>query len=121
MSLKLTYLILLCSCFCFAQENKISGKVQDNHDSPIAYANIILVNKADDSKILGTITNDTGYFVIKNIETGTYNLEISFVGYSSYSTELVIDKVLFLNSVVLKEISPEELEVIEVIIEDVDK
>jgi len=121
MPFKLTYLFLFISCFCFAQENKISGKVQDTTGAPIAYANVILENKQDAADISGTITNETGHFVIKNIETGTYNLEISFVGYSSYATSLVIDKVIFLNSVVLKEISPEELEVIEVIIEDVDK
>ncbi|WP_299776548.1 carboxypeptidase-like regulatory domain-containing protein [uncultured Formosa sp.] len=121
MSLKLTYLFLLYSCFCVSQEIKISGKVQDHNNLPISYANIILVNTQDDNKILGTITNENGYFIIENIESGTYNLEISFVGYSSYASELVIDKVLYLKPVILKEASQEELKVIEVFIEEPNK
>ncbi|MBP1838646.1 carboxypeptidase-like regulatory domain-containing protein [Formosa algae] len=118
MSLKLTIFYLLFSFVSIPQEIKISGKVQDQNDLPISYANIILINKQDSSKILGTITNESGYFVIENIQAGTYNLEVSFVGYSSYTSELVIDKVLYLEPVALKEASQEELKVIEVFVDE---
>ena len=118
MSLKLTYLFLLCSYFCVSQEIKISGKVLDNNNLPISYANIILINTQDESKIFGTITNESGYFVVEDIQAGTYNLEISFVGYSSYTSELVIDKVLYLKPVTLQEASQDEMQVIEVFVDD---
>ncbi|QDO93170.1 carboxypeptidase regulatory-like domain-containing protein [Formosa sediminum] len=118
MSLKLTYLFLLCSYFCVSQEIKISGKVLDNNNLPISYANIILINTQDESNILGTITNESGYFVIEDIPSGTYKIDISFVGYSAYSSELIIDKVLYLKPVILQEASQDELKVIEVHVDD---
>ena len=121
MSLKLTCLFLLCSSFCVSQEINISGKVQDNHDSPISYANVILVDKYDDAKVLGTITNSRGTFLVDDVEPGTYNLEVSFVGYSSYVTELVVDKNIDLKPVILQVVSQEELNVIEITIDDTDK
>ncbi|CDF81281.1 carboxypeptidase-like regulatory domain family protein [Formosa agariphila KMM 3901] len=120
MSLKLTFLFLFCSYFCFSQEIKISGKVLDDHKSPISYANVILVDKEDQSKIFGTITNTQGFFLVDNIVVGTYNLEISFVGYTGYNTELLIDKVMYLKPVILNEIAEENLKVIEVTIDDDD-
>ena len=121
MSLKLTYLFLLCSYFCVSQEINISGKVQDNHDVPISYANVILVNKQDETKVSGTITNGKGIFLLEDVEAGTYTLEISFVGYSSYVTELIIDSGMDLKPVILKEVSQEELNVIEITIDDTEK
>ncbi|WP_159022095.1 carboxypeptidase-like regulatory domain-containing protein [Formosa sp. L2A11] len=116
MSLKLTIFFVLCSYVCISQENKISAQVTDQNNSPISYANVIITNKSDDSELKGTITNDSGHFVIDRIETGTYDLEISFVGYSSYSKEIFIDKVIYLESVVLKELSEKELNAVDVFV-----
>ena len=118
MSLKLTFLFFLCSFNCFSQDIKVSGRVLDSHNLPISYANVILENTKDRSKTFGTITNSNGHFLVKKIISGTYNLEISFVGYSGYSTQIVIDTIMDLKPVVLKEISEAELNVIEVIIDD---
>ncbi|WP_066222978.1 carboxypeptidase-like regulatory domain-containing protein [Formosa haliotis] len=118
MSLKLTFLFLFCSYCCLAQEIKISGKILDDHKSPISYANVILEDKEDKSKIFGTITDSEGNFIVDNLEVGTYNLEIGFVGYTEYNTELFIDKVMSLKPVILNEISEKDLKVIEITIDD---
>lgn len=116
MSLKLTILFFLCSYVCISQENKISAQVIDQNNAPISYANVILIHKDDDSIIKGTITDEKGHFLIDDIKTGTYNLEISFVGYSSFNKEIIVDKVIYFESVVLKEASEEELDAIDVFV-----
>ncbi|WP_299776547.1 outer membrane beta-barrel family protein [uncultured Formosa sp.] len=103
MSLKLTYLFFLCSYFCVSQEIKFSGQVVDKNNTPISYANVMLVNTVDNSKIKGTITTETGHFFIQYIEAGTYILEVSFIGYSGYTLEILLDANKKLEPIVLNE------------------
>ncbi len=59
----------------------ISGKVTDEYDFPLAYANIIL-QKADHSYIDGTITDTTGRFSISENQEAAI-VQISFIGYET--------------------------------------
>lgn len=62
-----------------AQNGAIHGKVLDENGEPIYSANISII---DGPSTTGTTSDFDGEFKIKPLNSGTYTLEISFVGYS---------------------------------------
>ena len=78
----------------------ITGKVADNLEV-IPFANVIL--KDSNQKIIaGTTTTDEGTFELKTSK-GTYILEVSFLGYQTYSKSILVDKNINLGTLILKE------------------
>lgn len=57
----------------------ITGKVLDEYDAPLAFANVIL-QKADSSFVSGTITDTTGVFVLEAVPEAV-RIQVSFVSY----------------------------------------
>lgn len=43
----------------------VSGRVNDTEGKPISFANVVLLQKADSTLILGTATNQDGCFEIE--------------------------------------------------------
>ncbi len=85
-----------------AQGCSLKGKVVDQEtDNPIPYVNVTLI--ASDTNydslevILGTITNDNGEFKIKKIEPGSYNLQLSLIGYKPILKKNILIQNKFLN------------------------
>lgn len=71
----------------------ISGTVVDNTlQQPVAYAAIVIKSENGTETITGGITEDDGSFEIKKLPDGTFILEVQFIGYKTYSQELVISK-----------------------------
>lgn len=73
--------ILLCTSLGFAQNTGlIVGKVLDKEfdNSPLLFANISIKGTG-----LETTTDQTGLFILENIEDGDYTLVCSFVGYET--------------------------------------
>src|SRR4028118_505845 len=69
-----------------AQNNKItiSGLVKDSKGkTPLPYVNIALKTTRDSSFIIGTITNEEGRFTLTDVKSGTYNAQLTFVGYQT--------------------------------------
>lgn len=65
----------------------ISGFVRENSNGePIAYANVFLTQTAH-----GTTTNEEGYFVITNISTGIYELNVTMIGYQAVRQPLHLE------------------------------
>ena len=63
----------------------ISGKVIDlTSKQPLPYVNII-IKDASKKIITGGITDDNGFFSIKNIPEGKNTIEIQFIGYKTFS------------------------------------
>lgn len=93
-------LILLLQSVCTAQTGSIKGTVKSN-GRPIEFANLGIPKIS-----IGAITNGNGYFEIKNIPYGTYELRASYIGYESYLTTLIVSNAtpLMLN-IALKETS----------------
>lgn len=65
----------------YSDAQTITGKVTDEYDIPLAYANIIL-QKEDHSYIDGTITDTTGRFSIVGHQDAAM-VQISFIGYET--------------------------------------
>ncbi len=82
--IKVLLLFLVSSHFCFAQETgTIKGKVIDKTTrKSIPFVNIILVGSDK-----GAVSDDNGFFEIKNTPLGYRKLKASFVGYTTVVSE----------------------------------
>ncbi len=78
----------------------VTGKVIDNTNEPIEFANVILLDKEYSNIIIGTITDKNGTFAMTTDQKGKFNLQISFVGFEDYKTN--INKSIDLGTVTLK-------------------
>lgn len=74
------FLLAAVSALSLNAQN-ITGKVIDEYDAPLAYANVIL-QKADYTYIAGTITDTTGCFAIAGHKDAA-RVQISFIGYET--------------------------------------
>jgi hypothetical protein len=63
-------------------ERRLKGVVVDEHNLPLAYANVTLLNPTDSTMVGGGVTNESGRFVIP-IEHGKVIARISYVGYKT--------------------------------------
>ncbi len=76
------YIFLLSSITFYAQTGAIKGKVIDkNSQEVLPYVNVIL--KSGEKIVTGGITDEKGFFSIKNIPYNTYKASIQFIGYKS--------------------------------------
>ncbi|WP_299332976.1 outer membrane beta-barrel family protein [uncultured Psychroserpens sp.] len=96
-------LFLACSILSYGQNLSVSGTILDENNNPIEFANVVLYN-ADESDILrGSSTDDKGYFSISNLESQSYILKVSFIGYSEYKQKIVLTGHLDLKTIQLSE------------------
>ncbi|MCO6026418.1 outer membrane beta-barrel protein [Prevotella cerevisiae] len=74
--------VMLFSLSIVANAQQLEGRIMDEHNSPLPYANVIALN-GDSVFISGTVTDSTGVFVLPP-STGKYAmLQISLVGYKT--------------------------------------
>ncbi len=62
---------------------KFSGTVVDEQNEPVPFATIKLMSATDDKLINGTIAEEDGKWVMKNVPEGSFKISISFIGYES--------------------------------------
>ena len=63
---------------------KITGQVIDSTTmEPVEFATIALRRSGFDKDIDGTISDAEGYFTIPNVKPGSYDVNISFIGYNT--------------------------------------
>ena len=67
----------------------LSGKVIDElTGESIEYTNVFLLSAADSSFVMGTTTDEQGYFRLDNVNENEHILKVSFVGYDSYYNKI---------------------------------
>lgn len=98
----LYFFVFLFSLEIIAQEFSISGTVVDEQNTPVAFANVLLLNE-DDTIVTGTSTNKSGGFELNEQEKNTYKLKISFLGYNDHVETFKLLKNKTFTSIVLKE------------------
>ena len=64
----------------------ITGKVLDEYDAPLAYANVIMQN-ADSTFLAGTITDTSGVFVL-DADPEAVRVQVSFISYHTKYIEI---------------------------------
>ncbi len=76
--------ILFFSQFIFAQTGSVTGKITDG-TNPIPSVNIVVLNTG-----LGTITDENGKYLLKNIPVGKQTIRYSSVGYKTETKDIEI-------------------------------
>ena len=77
----ITLTFLMLSSYCFSQGNgMIVGKVLDGEfdNNPLMFADVFIKETG-----IKLATDQTGLFVVENLEDGDYNLVCSFIGYET--------------------------------------
>ena len=88
---KLLVIFLLCICggFGYAQKISIGGKVTDTLSAPLSSATVMLLNASDSSLVNFTVTHSDGSFKLRNVSKGNYQVQVTFVGFSSYRKQVI--------------------------------
>lgn len=96
------FILFFYSVSALSQEYNVTGQVKDSKNKPIAFANAIVT---EDTQLItkGSITNDNGSFAIKNLKAGNYKIEVSFLGYKTYTATFGLSKHVDLNTIILDE------------------
>ncbi|WP_109437337.1 TonB-dependent receptor domain-containing protein [Aquimarina sp. AU119] len=83
--------IFLFSISFYGQKGVVTGTVLDkNTQEPVPYANVVL--KSGSNIATGGITNEQGFFSVKEIPYNTYDFEIQFIGYKTITKAINVDK-----------------------------
>lgn len=113
-------LLVLFTSFLFIHsvhgQGQIQGKLVDEANQPIAYANVLLLKTQDSSFVKGSISSEDGNFVIEEIQPGNYMVQFSMMGYEiqfTTSKEINSNQELNLETIILEEDSQvlDEIEV----------
>lgn len=71
-----------------AQTGSVVGWVYDQDEDEFLLGANILVKDSTDQLKHAAVTDNNGYFKIENMVAGTYSLEVSYVGYKSYTGQI---------------------------------
>jgi hypothetical protein len=96
--LKLLVLPFLLIHFYCAAQVKISGKVTDHRNKPLAGVSISIENSYD-----GTTSDSLGNYSFSTIEKGSHNLKVSSSGYKPFEQKISIDSTPIFINISLKE------------------
>lgn len=78
-------LTMLMSCFAYAQNATLKGKVTNQDGEPVEYATVRLMQQ--DALILGAYTDENGNYTLKPIPSGKFDLVVSNTGCQTYKVE----------------------------------
>ena len=83
------FTILCCLLFMAvaAQAQSISGKLVDEQQQSLAYANIV-IQRSDSTFVTGTTSDEKGGFRLTKVKAGDYRLVVSCVGYQTLYLDL---------------------------------
>lgn len=97
-------MLLFClqSIMVLAQNVRLSGNVDDEEQRPLSFVNILVYQADAESPFKGTTTDENGYFLFKDIPTGSYTLHFSYIGFEEQVETLQITDDTHLPEVVLK-------------------
>jgi len=75
----------------FAAQN-ISGTVIDSaQNQALEFVNIAVFQQGSERMLIGTITDENGRFSFSNIASGAYSLQVSFIGYHTFTRDFVVE------------------------------
>ncbi len=82
-----TTFILFFGILTTFSQHSISGKIVDEQNQPLPFANIILYKIGNEANPKGAISDDKGEYQFTKIELGTYRIEISTLGFVTEKIE----------------------------------
>lgn len=76
--------------FSFAMgQCQITGNLIDEENEAVAYADVVLT-RTEDQLTVSVLSDNKGYFCLKNIQKGTYQLNTSMLGFETWSGSITI-------------------------------
>ena len=87
----------------FAQEFELSGKVVNQVNDPLAFANVLLYRSSDSTQVQGVSANEEGDFLFEKVPAGLYLLRASYVSQLSDYVLLDVQADVRIGAIVLKE------------------
>lgn len=84
----ISFFLLFFSFLGFSQNYTIEGVVKDEDREPIAYANVTLEDSENNAILFGTTTDENGFFQFHDLESKTYHLTVSFLGFENFLTKI---------------------------------
>jgi iron complex outermembrane receptor protein len=70
-------------CYSLSAQFSIHGKITGKDGEPLTGAYVLIENSAT-----GVITDSKGYFEIKKLSAGSYNLSVSYIGYNTLKSSI---------------------------------
>ena len=102
-SKKLLLSILFLSIITSLQaQNTLKGRVVDKENKPIDFAEVHLIKETDEQLAQQSFTDETGVFILNNITSDTYQFTIQYLGKYVYSSKLIIDKNIDLQTITIE-------------------
>ncbi|KQC30696.1 outer membrane beta-barrel family protein [Flagellimonas eckloniae] len=95
------FLMFLTFTSATGQTFQIKGKVVDRGNKIIPYANILLLQAVDSTFVQGTSADDSGHFVLSEVDSDLYLLQASFVGKGSEPRALDITSDVSLGALII--------------------
>jgi hypothetical protein len=89
--ISLLFFFVLTVQLAAAQKFSIKGQVMDSSARPMPSATVMLLNPKDSSLVNFGLSDAKGFFEIKNVSKGAYDLKISFLGYAPFSKRVEAD------------------------------
>ncbi len=82
--MKILFLMVgIALAFLPLQAQEVRGKLLDENDRPLPYANVVLLTRQDSAFVAGTVTDEEGAFAFDALSTGGNLLKVSSVGYQT--------------------------------------
>lgn len=75
--------VLLSLISLFAAKAQIKGKVTDDREGPVAFANVVLYSLPDSAFLAGAVTDSLGNFTLPSNRPEHAFLQVSFIGYDT--------------------------------------
>ena len=100
----LAAMLFMVVAFITAQTGGIKGFIVDEGtNQPLEYVNVVLKKGTPLTLVKGEVSNSKGGFVLDKLAAGTYQLELSFIGYTTYQKQVTIDgKIIDLGKLTLQ-------------------
>lgn len=86
----LLIITLSVSTTSFAQSNNLTGDVLGDQGAPLISATVVLLNPKDSTLEFFGITNEKGHFEVKTVRSGSYLMQVAYLGYQSFYKNLTI-------------------------------
>ncbi len=86
----LLFLLFFLTTYCLQAQTVVRGRIVDSANRPLAAATVQLNKDTGNLKLSETLTDSTGSFNFTNVDSGSYVINISFVGYGGFSKAFLV-------------------------------
>ena len=79
--------ILFLGVFTTFSQHSISGKIVDEQNGSLPFANIVLYKIDEEATPKGTVSNDNGEFIFDKLSSGNYKIQFSMLGFKTQNID----------------------------------